>query len=115
MRPLAAYAVPGWSGRVVRPGGQAWVVRPGWSGRVVRPGWSGLRAHCLHGEVDGHLVADEDLAAVERDVEVHAPVLAVDHGGGLEADALVAPRVLAGTEVLDLELDRLGDALDRQL
>src|SRR4051812_1430959 len=76
---------------------------------------SGLLAHGLHGEVDVHLVPDEDAATVERDVEVHAEVLAVDDAVGLEAETLAAPRVLADAEELDLELDRAGDALEGQV
>jgi hypothetical protein len=60
-------------------------------------------------------VADEELAAVERDVEVDAEVLAGDLGGGLEAETRAAPRVGAGAEELDVELDRTGDALDGQV
>src|SRR6195952_4384977 len=76
---------------------------------------SGLLEHGLHGEVDVHLVADEDPAAVERDVEVHAEVLAVDDAVGLEAETLAAPRVLADAQELDLELDGLGDALEGEV
>jgi len=48
--------------------------------------------------VDRDLVTDEQLAAVEWDVEAHAPVLAVDLGGGLETDPGAAPRVLLDAE-----------------
>src|SRR5581483_10147781 len=82
--------------------------------RAYRPDGSG-RKHGLDLEGDVHRVADEELAAVERDVEVHTELLAGDLGRRLEADALAAPRVGLDAEVLDVELDRLGDALDRQL
>ena len=36
-------------------------------------------------------------------------------GGGLDADAGAAPRVAALAEEVDGELDRLGDALDREV
>src|SRR5690348_7341486 len=84
------------------------------AGRACSPDGSGLK-HSLDLEVDLHLVAHEELAAVERDVEVDPEVLAVDLGGRLEADALAAPRVGLDTEEVDVELDRLGDTLDGQV
>ena len=69
----------------------------------------------LDGDGDVDLVADQQAAAVQRDVEVDAEVLAGDGRGALEADAGAAPRVAVGAEDLDVEGDRLGDALDGQV
>src|SRR5690606_3468900 len=44
-----------------------------------------------------------------------APVLAVDHGLTLEPDAVVAERVHGGAGVLEVDGDRVGDALDGQI
>ena len=74
-----------------------------------------LLKDCLDGEDDGDLVADDDGLADRRQVEVDAPLLAADGGVALERDAGAAPRVAAGAEVLELELDRLGDLADGQV
>src|SRR6266545_4821717 len=82
--------------------------------RAGAHGASGLKGG-LHVEVDVDLVAEQQLAAVERDVEVDAPLLAADAGGGLETGDGLAVRVLLDTEQLDVQLDRLGDVLDGQV
>ena len=66
-------------------------------------------------ELEDDLLADEDAAGFERGVPVDAPVLAVDRGGALEADALVAVGIDGGAGVLEVDGDRLGDALDGQV
>ncbi len=68
----------------------------------------------LDGDHDVDLVADHQLVALERDVEVDAPLLARQGRGALEADAAVAPRVDADAEVVELEVDRLAGVFDRE-
>lgn len=55
-----------------------------------------LDAHSRDVEHDHHFVAHEHAAARQSLLPGEAEVSAVDHGAGLEADALVAPWVLAG-------------------
>src|SRR6187455_2023585 len=66
-------------------------------------------------ELQGHLLADEDTARLERGVPVHAPVLAVDGRPTLEPDAVVAERVDGRTGVVEVDAHRLGHALDREV
>ncbi len=66
-------------------------------------------------ELEGHLLADQDAAGLEGCVPVHAPVLAVDGRLAFEPDPGVAERVDGGTAVLEVDGDRLGDTLDRQV
>src|SRR4051794_2058138 len=66
-------------------------------------------------ELEDDLLADEDAAGLEGGVPADAPVLAVDRHVALEAHAAVAPRVDGGSGVLEVEGDRLGDALDAQI
>ena len=61
------------------------------------------------------LVADEHAAGLERRVPLDAEVLAVDRAGRREPGLGVAPRVLADAAELEVERDRPGDALDRQV
>src|SRR3954471_977794 len=82
---------------------------------VLRSGGLVLLEDGLHGDQDVDLVADEKASAVHRDVEVDAPLLAGDRRGALEARAGAAPRVGLDAEELDVQGDRLGDALDGQV
>src|SRR6185369_12905819 len=66
-------------------------------------------------ELDLDLVANEDAAPVERDVEGEAEVLAADGGPACEAGAVVAPRVLLAALELQGQVDRAGDVLDGQV
>src|SRR4051794_21740637 len=68
----------------------------------------------LNGDDDVDLVADHQLVALERDVEVDAPLLARQLSAALEPDTAVAPRVGGDAEVVQLEVDGLRDVLDRQ-
>src|SRR3954466_4268701 len=69
----------------------------------------------LGGDQDVDLVTDEEAPAVHRDVEVNAPLLARDRGRALEPGARATPRGRLGPEELDVQGDRLGDALDGQV
>src|SRR4051812_27314310 len=86
-----------------------------WAGPGPAASGSGLVEDRLDGELDLDLVADQQLAAVERDVEVDTEVLAVDLGGRLETDPGVAVGVLLDTEELHVEVHGVGDALDGEL
>src|SRR6187402_2676810 len=66
-------------------------------------------------ELELDLLGDEDAAGLERGVPGQAPVLAVDAGAALEADAQVAERVAGRAVGLELDRDRLGLALDREV
>src|SRR5437867_99025 len=61
------------------------------------------------------VVREEEASAGERRVPLEAPVGAVDRSGKLEADALVAPRIVRRPAEHAAKLDRLRDALDREL
>src|ERR671921_2257861 len=54
-------------------------------------------------QLDLHLLADEQPAALEHDVPAGAEVIAVDLSAGREPGAPTAPRVVALAEVLDVE------------
>ena len=96
--------------------------RGGRTGAALAPArpWSGGRAYFLAGgaslselgvDGDGHHVADDGVRAV-----AHAEVLAVDGGGGGEAAAGVALRVLdLGGRAGHVEHHRLGDAVHGQV
>src|SRR3712207_3960908 len=71
--------------------------------------------HGLDLELDVDLVAAGDGAAVHRHVDVHAELLAGDLGLGAEAGAGAAVGVGAEAVELELQGDRLGDALDGQV
>src|SRR6185437_656999 len=73
----------------------------------------GLDGGHAHQQLD--LVGDEEVAVGKGLVPLEVEVAAVDRAGELEADALVAPRILAVLGDLAGELDRLGDALDGDL
>src|SRR5690349_11607731 len=66
-------------------------------------------------ELELDLLGDEDAAGLERGVPGEAPVLAVDAGAALEADAQVAERVAGRAGRLEGDRDRLGLPLDGQL
>src|SRR3954465_797799 len=77
--------------------------------------YSGGAEHGLDLELDGDLVADDDAAAVHRHVDVDAVGLAGDLGLGGEACARAAVGVRTEAVELQLQGDRLGDALDREV
>src|SRR3546814_3128690 len=54
-------------------------------------------------ELEGDLLADEHAAGFQGGVPVDAPVLAVDGGGALEADAGVVVRVDGAAAVLEVD------------
>src|SRR5437868_12702311 len=60
-------------------------------------------------------VADQETAGLEHLVPVEAEQLAIDRAARCERDALIAPRVCCGAEILDREGDVVGDAADREL
>src|SRR6478735_8938189 len=66
-------------------------------------------------ELELDLVRHQQAAGLERGVPGQAPVLAVEDGLALEADAEVAERVAGGAVLLELDRDRLGDVLDGQV
>ena len=82
-----------------------------WSGSAS--GLRGLDGRDAHQQLD--LVGDEQVAVRKRLIPLEVELAAVDHAGELEADALVAPRVGAALGDDAGQLDRLGDALDRDL
>src|SRR6478752_9781093 len=61
------------------------------------------------------LVADQPAAGLEGDVPVEAPVLAIDLGLGAETGPPRAVHPGVEAEELDVEVDRLGDVLDRHV
>src|SRR5690349_7992925 len=73
------------------------------------------RLHCLHLELDVDAIADQHAARLEQLVPLQAEVLAIDGRRRQEADALVTPRILRASAVLDVERDLAGDVADRQL
>src|SRR5687768_4436139 len=64
-----------------------------------------LLAGGLDREADLHVVADEESAGLERRVPLQPEVLAVDCDLGLEADLVVAPRILGRAEMRDGQRD----------
>src|SRR6476469_7338696 len=66
-------------------------------------------------ELQLDLLGDQHAAGLERGVPGQVPVLAVDRGRTLEADAQVAEGVTRRAGGLELEGDRLRDALDGQV
>src|ERR1700742_1083242 len=68
-----------------------------------------------HAEQQLDVVGDEQVAVREGLVPLEVKLPAVDRGRELEADALVAPRILAVLGDLARELDRPADALDGDL
>src|SRR5437764_11060998 len=69
----------------------------------------------LDGQFDAGRLADEESAGFEGHVPGEAEVLAIDLGGGAEADALVAHGGGAATVEVDLQGDGLGDAVHGQV
>src|SRR4051812_34894759 len=66
-------------------------------------------------ELELDLLADEDAALVERDLEGKAPVATVDGRLALEPDAEAAPRVDRGAVELPVDGDRVGLAVDGEI
>src|SRR5512133_2632569 len=66
-------------------------------------------------DLDVDPIGDEHATRLERLVPGEAEVLAVDRGRGREADALVAPRVLALAAVLGVEDDLPRDVTDGEV
>src|SRR5205807_7134481 len=66
-------------------------------------------------EDDLDAVADDDAAGLEHGVEVDAEVAALDLAGGGEAAARPAEGIRPEAARLQVERDRLRDALERQL
>ena len=73
----------------------------------------GLDRRHAHEQLD--LVGHEEVAVRERLIPLEVELAAVDDALELEADALVAPRIGAALGDDAGQLDRLGDALDRDL
>ena len=96
-------------------GGQrAAAARPGGRGGLAAPRYArGLDGRDVEAQRD--LVADGDVAAAERHVELDAEVAARDLADGLEADAVVAPRIDLRAADLGEELDLVRDVLDREV
>src|SRR3954447_13419718 len=66
-------------------------------------------------ELELDLLADEDAALVERDLEGKAPVATVDGRLALEADAEAAPGVDRGAVELPVDRHRVGLAVDGEV
>src|SRR5690606_15143916 len=78
----------------------------------------GVRSVLLDGsdlELEGHLLGHEHATRFESGVPAHVPVLAIDRGGAFESHPGVAPRVDGGTQILDIELNGLGDTSNGQV
>src|SRR5439155_11700493 len=69
----------------------------------------------LDSQFDTGRLADEESAGFQSDVPGEAEVLAVDLGGGAEADALVAHGGGAATVEVDLQGDGPGRAVHGQV
>src|SRR5438270_2031863 len=86
---------------------------PGGAG-FFRLGWGLGRLDDLAFDVDLDFVADDELA-VQHHVEAHAEVLAVDLRLSRVADAVAHVRVIELAVLHDVERDRLGGCLERQV
>lgn len=75
----------------------------------------GLLLHCRAINLQGDLVADEDSAGLNRGVVFNAEVGAINRGSSLEPNAGLAPRVLGRAKDVDIQGDRLGNAVDSQI
>src|SRR4051794_32351146 len=84
-------------------------------GREARQGGCSGVADRPDVELEFDLVGDEDAAGLERGVPGQAPVLAVQRGAALEADAQVAEGVARRAGGLEDDREGLGLALDRQV
>ena len=84
------------------------------SRRGERPQQLGL-AECLDRQADGDLVADDRAATLQRHIDVDAEVLAVQHDRCLEARDLTVAHAGVHAVVLEVQADRLGDALQGEL
>src|SRR5450631_4454003 len=80
---------------------------------------AGLRCALLNHfgvDGDGNVVADDYAAVVHGGVPLHAVVLTIDYGGGVDGGALIAPRIFHGRgRAIDIEHDLLGDAVNGQV
>src|SRR6185503_4357031 len=65
--------------------------------------------------LEADLVREQEAATRKLCVPLEAEVGAVDRAGELESDAVVAPRIGAGADVLARECEGLRDALHGQL
>src|SRR5947208_2105964 len=75
-----------------------------------------LRAlHCGNVELELDLLADENATLVERDVEVQAPVAAVDGRLAFEARPEIAPGVVGRAGELEVDRDGIALAVDREV
>src|SRR5262249_7434591 len=72
-------------------------------------------SHGLQVELDLDALADEHAACFEHLIPLETEVLAVDRRARDEAASLVAPRILASAERLDVERDLAGDAANREI
>ena len=79
----------------------------------IRIGLGGLDGRDVDQQL--HVIGDEHVAVGKRLVPLEIELAPINGPFELEADALVAPRVLTVLGDLAGELDRLGDALDRDL
>src|SRR6266571_578760 len=91
---------------------------PGWEAMTgrSRSGDSGLAGRDgLDSQFDTGRLADEESAAFESDIPGEAEVLAVDLGGGGEADALVTHGGGSATVEVNLQGDGPGRAVHGQV
>src|SRR3954447_21370886 len=108
---------PGWERWVPRGAGRT-AARP-----PLRERWTGrMRFGAASGGLDGRdlelerdLLAHQHAAGLQRGVPGDAPVLAVDGDAALEADPVVAERVLGGALELQRDGHGLRDVLDGQV
>src|SRR6185437_2605709 len=84
-------------------------------GRVGFPRTQGSGADQRDVELKGDLVAYQHAASLQGEIGGHAEVPAIDDGLALEASPQVAVRVLGRALVLEVNRDRVGHALDRQV
>src|SRR5437867_843887 len=93
--------------------------RPRWGiAGAERSAARGVPSALLDGlgfDLDGDLLADEDAAGLEGLVPAEAERLPVELGLGREAEADAAPGVGRAALEGELERDRLGHALDREV
>src|SRR5579862_9666879 len=82
------------------------------NGRMAIPSRLGDR---LDVDLDVDVLADEHAPRLERLVPLQPVLPAVDASLRGERDALIAPRVLAAAELLDIELHGLCHPADRQV
>src|SRR5581483_5194354 len=66
-------------------------------------------------DVDLDFVAHEHAAGLERLVPLEAPLAAADRALRAETEAIVAPRILAGARLLDVEDDLVRLIANREI